>query len=209
MSKENDLISIAGDKLPSFEKMDKLSEFLNQEPPKQWVKDHPLVKGVKYLPIDKVEMMLTKIFQEWRVEVLREGQMLNAIYCTVRLYYLHPITRKMVWQDGMGAVAIQVDKGKNASDLGAIKSNAIMLGLPAAESYAVKDAAEKIGKVFGADLNRKDTINFTPSYATDDDTEQRIKDANSAEELQEVMDSLTPEDKITFQELMEVKYGEL
>ena len=34
------------------------------------------------------------------------------------------------------------------------------MGAPAAESYAVKDAAEKIGKLFGKDLNRKDNINY-------------------------------------------------
>lgn len=209
MTKDSRLILIAGDNLPQFKELDQLSEFLNQEPPAQWLKDHPMAKGVKYLPIDKVELMLTKIFQEWRVEVQREGQLLNSIYCTVRLYYLHPITRKMVWQDGMGAVAIQVDKGKNASDLGAIKSNAIMLGLPAAESYAIKDAAEKIGKIFGADLNRKDVVDFSPSYTVDEDAEQRIKDATTVEELQEVMDSLTPADKIKYQELMEAQYGQL
>jgi len=209
MVKDNQLISIAGDKLPQFKELDQLSEFLNQDPPEQWLKDHPFAKGVKYLPIDKIELMLTKIFQEWRVEVQREGQLLNSIYCTVRLYYLHPTTRKMVWQDGVGAVAIQVDQGKNASDLGAIKSNAIMLGLPAAESYAIKDAAEKIGKIFGADINRKDVVDFSPSYAVDDDAEQKIKAATTVDELQAVMDSLTPADKAKFQELMEAQYAQL
>jgi len=33
-----------------------------------------------------------------------------------------------------------------------------MKAAPAAESYAVKDAAEKIGKIFGKDLNRADQI---------------------------------------------------
>jgi len=42
-----------------------------------------------------------------------------------------------------------------------------MTGLPAAESFAIKDAAEKIGRLFGKDLNRKDVAGFTPSYDTD------------------------------------------
>jgi hypothetical protein len=33
-----------------------------------------------------------------------------------------------------------------------------MKAAPAAESFAVKDAAEKIGKLFGRDLNRADQI---------------------------------------------------
>jgi hypothetical protein len=37
-----------------------------------------------------------------------------------------------------------------------------MMALPIAESYAIKDASEKIGKLFGRDLNRKDTMGFAP-----------------------------------------------
>ena len=36
-----------------------------------------------------------------------------------------------------------------------------MKSVPAAESYAVKDAAEKLGKLFGKDLNRKDAFGYT------------------------------------------------
>jgi hypothetical protein len=43
-----------------------------------------------------------------------------------------------------------------------INSGAISIAFPIAETLAVKDAAGKIGKVFGADLNRKDVIEFKP-----------------------------------------------
>lgn len=166
----SDLVKIVeeGGELEKFVTNDDFLKILNQEPPKAWVKDHPMAKGVKYLPIDKVETMLTKIFQDWYPEVLREGQLLNSLYVTVRLHVKNPITGEMTHYDGVGAMAIQVEKGKNASDLSAIKSDAIMKGLPAAKSYAIKDAAEHIGKLFGRDLNRKDTIAFSPSYGTDE-----------------------------------------
>jgi hypothetical protein len=32
---------------------------------------------------------------------------------------------------------------------------------PAAETYAVKDAAEKFGKIFGRDVSRKGSMNYT------------------------------------------------
>ena len=35
-----------------------------------------------------------------------------------------------------------------------------MKAAPAAESYAVKDAAEKIGKLLGKDMNRADRIMY-------------------------------------------------
>ena len=158
---------INSSELAQFIKMDEFTEFINQAPPKAFVKDHPFAKNVKYIPIDKIELMLDKIFQQWYVEILESGQLLNAVKVVVRLHYRHPISKDWLHQDGIGATAIQVDAGKNASDLGAVKSNAIMLGLPSAKSYAIKDAAEHIGEVFGRNINRKDTMSFSASYATE------------------------------------------
>jgi len=60
---------------------------------------------------------------------------------------------------------MQNDAEAAASDMTKIKSNAVQIGLPAAESYAIKDAAEKIGPLFGKDLNRRDAIvGFRGSY---------------------------------------------
>jgi hypothetical protein len=162
------LARIVGDisDLETFVANDEFLTVVNQQPPQSFVKDHPMAKGVKYIPIEKIEMMLSKIFQQWRVEILDSGQLLNAVYMNVRVHYKHPITGEWTFQDGTGAMQIQVDKGENASNLSAVKSNAIMLALPAAKSYAIKDAAEHIGRVFGRDLNRKDTMAFTASYAT-------------------------------------------
>ena len=144
-------------------KTDQLNLLLNQPPKKEWVKDHPFAKNVKYIPIDKVEFMLTKIFGEWRVEILSEGQMFNSVYVKVRLHYKRPTDSVWSFHDGLGAVGVQTDKGASASDLNAIKQDAIMKALPAAESYAIKDAAEKLGVLFGKDLNRKETMPYEAS----------------------------------------------
>lgn len=169
MSNNKSLAKVVGDiaNIDELKATDEFLQIVNQSPPENHVHNHPLASGVKYIPIAVVETMLTKLFQYWNVEVLREGQLLNSVYVTVRLHYRHPLTDKMQYQDGVGAVQIQVDKGKNASDLGAIKANAIMLALPAAKSFAIKDAAEHIGKVFGRDMNRKETLPFNPSYIDD------------------------------------------
>lgn len=142
-------------------KEDQLNALLNVEPRENWIKDHPFAKGVRYLPIDKIEFLLTKIFQIWKVEVLREGVLFNSVYVAVRLHYRHPISSEMLFHDGLGAVGVQTDAGESASNMKAIKQDAIMKALPAAESYAVKDAAEKFGRLFGKDLNRKDAAHFT------------------------------------------------
>jgi hypothetical protein len=144
-------------------KNDSLNLLLNQDPPDSWVKKHPFV-NTKYIPIERVEFLLTKIFQQWRVEVLDSKALFHSVAVTVRLHYMNPTNGEWSFQDGVGAVAVQTDKGASASDLGAIKSGAIMMALPAAKSYAVKDAAEQLGKIFGKDLNRRDVIAFTPTY---------------------------------------------
>jgi len=84
----------------------------------------------------------------------------NSVYVAVRLHYRNPLTGEWLSHDGLGAVGVQTDAGAKASDLTAIKQDAIMKALPAAESYAVKDAAEKIGAIFGKDLNRRDVAVF-------------------------------------------------
>ncbi len=150
--------------LEDFQANDKFLGVVNQEPPKSFIKEHPIAKGVKYIPIDKIELMLDMIFQRWNVEIIESGQLFNSVYTIVRLYYKHPITGEKEHHDGVGAVQVQVDKGESASNLSAIKSNAIMLALPASKSYAIKDAADHIGKIFGRDINRKDTIPFTAKY---------------------------------------------
>ena len=143
-----------------LDKQNSVNILLNQEPKKEWVKDHPIAKNVKYLPIGMVEWLLTNIFIKWKPEVLREGILANSAYCTVRLHYKDPITGEWDWVDGVGAAPLQTDKGAGATDWTQIKSDAVMKGLPAAKSFAIKDAAETLGRLFGKDLNRKDDIGY-------------------------------------------------
>lgn len=144
-------------------KYDQLKSITNQQPIAKFVKKHPYAKNVAYLPIDKVEFLMDRIFQQWKVEVKNIQQLFNSVTCSVRLHYLDPITNEWSYHDGVGAVGIQTDAGKAASDLTAVKQDAVMKALPAAKSYAIKDAAEHFGALFGRDLNRKDTMAFSPS----------------------------------------------
>lgn len=137
-----------------------LNILLNQPPKQEWVKDHPLARNVKYIPIGRIEYLLTSIFVKWRVEILREGLLANSAYVVARVHYLDPVTNNWDWIDGLGACPIQTDKGAGATDWQQVKSDGVMKALPAAESYAVKDAVEKLGKLFGKDLNRADEIGY-------------------------------------------------
>lgn len=171
------LADLVGDEVEVF-RNDQLNLLLNQQPAKGWIKQHKYINsyeeinGVKtkvphnYITIQRVEILLTSIFQEWKVEVISYAQLFNSVSCHIRLHYKSPLDGVWKFHDGLGAVGVQTDKGEAASNLSAIKSDAVMKALPAAKSYAIKDACEHLGKLFGRDLTRKDEVEFTPKFFT-------------------------------------------
>ena len=150
-----------------------LNILVNAEPNPGWLRDHPFAKKevvidgkkvkvpIKFIPIERIEWLLTRIFIRWHVEVKTVQLIANSVQVTVRLYYKDVVTKEMLWQDGIGAVALQTDSGAGAVEFDKIKSSAVQMAAPAAETYAVKDAAEKIGKFFGKDINRATQIDYT------------------------------------------------
>ena len=141
-------------------KNDQLNLLLNQEPKKEWVKEHPYVKGHKYIPIDKVEFMLRKIFKKYQIEITGQGTSFNGVWVTVRVHYFHPIEKQMLFHDGIGAMQLQTAKGTSPADLVNINNGALSMAYPIAKTLAIKDACDHFGKLFGCDLNRKDTMAF-------------------------------------------------
>jgi len=143
-------------------KNEQLNLLLNQEPKKEWVKTHPYIKGYNYLPIDKIEFLLRKIFKKYTIEILREGTAFNGVYVVVRVHYLNPATGTLDHHDGIGACQLQTKKDTSPADLVNINNGALSMAFPIAKTVAIKDACDHFGKLFGCDLNRKDTIPFTP-----------------------------------------------
>lgn len=154
-----------------LKKENDLNVLLNQQPLESWIKQHPIATKqvpdgqggrktvpLAYIPIERIEWLLTRIFINWRVEVKDLKLIGNSIVCTVRLHYQSVTDGEWIWQDGIGASPLQTDKGAGAIEFDKLKNSAVMIAAPAAESYAVKDAAEKIGKLFGKDLNRADQV---------------------------------------------------
>lgn len=182
-------------------KQNKLNIILNSEPKAEWVKEHPYVKGLKYIPIERVEYLLTMLFTKWHVEIRDTKLVANSIVLTVRLFVQNPITGEMEYQDGIGAQPIQIEKGSGALQFDKMSKSAIQIGAPAAESYAIKDAAEKFGRIFGKDLNRKDTIAYTDRLQNAIELSEKIAIADqieackTKEELQKVWLSLLQKER--------------
>lgn len=147
-------------------KQNALAVILNQNPPAQWLAEHPMIRGYKYIPIERVEWLLTRIFQKWWVEIRSTQVVANSVVVTVRLYVINPLTGETDWNDGIGAMPIQTDKGAGASDWNAVKSDGVQKAAPSAESYAIKDAAEKFGKIFGKDVSRKQNMDYNSLLKT-------------------------------------------
>jgi hypothetical protein len=156
-------------------KNDQFNMLMNAEPRKEWVKQNKYAGNSNYIPVGIVETLLQKVFKTFTVEVIREGVMFNAVYVTVRIHLKHPVTSEMFHVDGVGAAELQTKSGASAADLSAINKGAVMMALPMAKSYAIKDAAEHIGKLFGRDLNRKETM----AYSTDANLTETFTKSNA------------------------------
>lgn len=173
-------------------KENNLMVLLNQNPPDKWLKEHPIatVKNAsgqtvkaRYISIDRIEWLLSRIYQKWWVQIIDTKLIANSVVVTVRLHVINPITGKEEWQDGIGAKDIQTDSGKGAMDWNFAKSAGVMLAAPSAETYAVKDAAEKFGKLFGKDINRAGDISYDSLLKYDPDPEISYEQVSLIESL--------------------------
>lgn len=124
-----------------------------------------MASNVKYIPIGIIETMMQRIFWQVKIEIKDFKQIANSVCVNVRVHYLNPVTNEWEYQDGLGASPIQIKKeSKSAIEFALMQTNAIQLALPAAESYAIKDACEHIGALFGRDLNRKEFMEYSDIY---------------------------------------------
>ena len=159
------------DDIATLFKKDQFNLLMNQTPEPKWVLENKFAGNSKYIPIGILETLLQRIFKEFRVEVMREGTMFNSVYVTIRLHYLHPISGEWGFHDGVGSAQVQTKVGASPADLQNINNNAVMMALPMAKSYAIKDACDHFGKLFGRDLNRKDTMGFGVDKNLDKESE--------------------------------------
>lgn len=166
-----------------------LNYYLSQEPPKTWIKAHPYIQNYSYLPIDKVELMLRKVFKYYRIEITGQGVAFNGVWVTVRVHYFNPASKQMEFHDGIGAEQLQTKSGSSPAQLENINHGAISMAFPKAKTAAVKDACDHFGTLFGANINRKDTINFTPDTKPGAEAEQ----PKIAQEIQDSLDLTTDE----------------
>lgn len=204
MSDENRLPALADivNDLNVYKKTDELNFLLNQEPPKAWVANHPIIKvknnngqrvPYQYLPIDKTEHLLRKIFKAFQIEVTAVNQLFNAVQVTVRVHYKDLVTGEWRYHDGVGAMHLQLNQGATAGDMTQVKSGAVMMATPLAKTLAIKDACDMFGTLFGANLNRRGVITATLDAKILDD-EEKLSKIKSL--YHDVGEQLSPDDDV-------------
>lgn len=150
-------------------KIEVLNKVLNQEPlVKKNLKDEMQKKGQNagyaqdfdYVPVEVVEEALRQIFfRQVDFEIKNSYRDLNSFIVVARISYKDPVSHETRVIDGIGAKALQQDKGAKVNQFNdTMKFNALEMGVGIAYSRAVKNAAKKLGKVFGANLNRDEEI---------------------------------------------------
>lgn len=138
---------------------DSLNTLLNQSPPSKWLRKH---QGVQYQPIDQVKNSLTTIFQDYDWSIKNVQIVANSILVYGTLSVVNPVTGRHRNVDGVGAWPIQLSKGSSPMQIENIVQSAIQKNAPAAESLALKNAASKLGKLFGDGTVE---VEFNPVYS--------------------------------------------
>lgn len=163
---------------------DELLRLLHQPANISWMKRHPLInvkvdgkmEKLLYMPKDKVQFLLTRIFGFWKREIKSVQPFFNSALAVVRIHVQNPLTGEWMWHDGVGAAPMQTDAGSSAMEIGAMKNDAVMKGGGSAVSYALKNACECWGDIFGGNAQNKEAIQFTGTYQTLADNLRREAD---------------------------------
>lgn len=142
-----------------IKELESFTTSLNKTPNPVKVQKH---QGYDYIPISVIEKDLDKVFFGLvQYEVIDYRQVFNEVACHARIKVFHPIVKQWLHYDGIGSAVLQQNKDTKVSEFHLHKKpNAGQLTFPKAYAEAIKNAAKKIGKRFGSDLNRTFEDNY-------------------------------------------------
>jgi len=151
------------DEMQFLNRLQKFTASINRKPPAV-IEEKIDGKVLQHVPISAIEQLLRRLyFGQYTIEVVDYKQIMNEVTVHARLRVRHPVTNEWLTYDGLGSVQIQQYSGAKIGDIINTKiGNALHKNLPAAYAFAVKNAAKKIGKIFGADLMRKHEDEYKP-----------------------------------------------
>ncbi len=126
---------------------------LSQNPDERQVKTNKYANNSEYLSISYIEALLDSIFQgKWNLRHKGTQFVMNSVVCDVELEVWFPDGTQIV-RAGSGSCQVQVD-----TQTGEFKPKSIEKAYTASLSMAFKNAAKRLGNVFGRMLNREDDV---------------------------------------------------
>lgn len=177
MAKDNDKSLTKTDKEIVFwgRNGDQLNKFLGQKP--RTKKNLASGGGLDYVPIFEIESRLDSLFGKfgWFWQTKSVTAELNSVIVFGAIW-IREGAQFVEYMSGVGAAPLQFDdywrrdaQGKVVVidgvpqrsrelkyDAQAMKTNAFQIAAPSANSFALSNAASRIGKVFGRNLNNRD-----------------------------------------------------
>ena len=129
------------------------NRMLDKNPPASWVKQN---QGISYIPIRIKEDLLRSIFGFFNTEIVGGPRILgNSVVVDVHVKVFHPIMKEWITFAGTGAVPIQTQKDAGPLEFEKINPMGLHKVVPSALSFAISNACNKIGRLFGSGLNSK------------------------------------------------------
>lgn len=168
--KEPEILYSGNKQLEQFQKL------LNENPKATDLKKNPYANNSIYLPIEYIESKLDEIyFGLWETVNFTSQIIVNEIVGKIELRVFHPIAKVWITKTGAASVMIQQDAYKKdeygnqvkdeknrpvkinprPSDIDLKIKNTLVKDYPHLVTECLKNAAKKLGKTFGRNLNRK------------------------------------------------------
>lgn len=155
-------------------KLQKFQKLLHKDPLPESIDKTPDGRA-STVTISFIEMLLDKFFfGQWSIENFKWSAITNEVQGSLELVIVHPISGREIRRTGAASVVIMVDKvpddiKNNSQDRNSWalnpqnkKPNALDMAFPKLKSECIKNAAQSLGKIFGRDLNRKKSSEYSP-----------------------------------------------
>lgn len=163
----NKLYRLRGTK--EFElRLEAFLKMLNEHPPQSIIQQRG---NYYYTPISYVEATLDRLYLGlWEAKNFQWTTHANEMVGSVDLSVYHPVAEKWITRTGAAAIAVRQAKDSKVEEFFQTKiKNALEMDFPHLLADCTKNAANKFGVVFGRDLNRKVTDEYSPLLTKLDD----------------------------------------
>ena len=142
--------------------MDGLYKTLSKKPDPKHIKKNKYANNSNYVEIGYIEAQLDRLFLSWDWIVDSVQLIANGIVVTGKLV-VKTVNGNTITRSGVAGVEIQTLKNATSLTPETISSKALDRDPGRAEAYALKNAASKLGNVFGRGLNRDFNHEHIPS----------------------------------------------